>query len=440
VNAFIFIGLGTIIPLSLLGLMFYDRKLHSYYLASLSVVLSSVLSAVYIFGLSLTWPMPYQPVQTVSIVLFTILAYKNLLSKEIVAKVILRLSYSLKDYRAPLFAGGASFLTALVISSVFDWNANPLRSTVSTTNLVISLLFWIAWATSWDRSSRFVAKQVRKSRAKTRLVGILCLEDNKEENYRKYPMLRNADFTPNKWQERLGLRNVPTELVPKYDKLAKFSALLNPFGELYLEKDAANLTDFRKLKNYIQDGGVFVNVGGLAFFYALNPDPTCVETLTGPLLETYVIENNVLNPVLLQDQSSLVDTLLFREFGIRTMTPSQKLVRELETVVDENFTGLQKPNFTIKPFRATLRTEHKDSTVFPILRFRYIYKIPQPESGQTEVKTIHEVFPIAAIEYGAGFILLVGLTITRTEEMDYVIACLEFLLDRLRSGQIQSSA
>jgi hypothetical protein len=348
--------------------------------------------------------------------------------------VLVRLSYRLKDYRASLFAGGASFLTALVVSSLFDWNANPLRTASSTTGLAITLLFWFTWAISWTRSSIFFAKQLRKSRTRTRLVGVLCLEDNKEDNYRKYPMLRGTSFTPNQWKEKLDLRNVKAELVPKYDQLAKFSALVNPFGELYLEEDAANLTDFRRLKDYIQDGGVFVNVGGLAFYYALNPERPGIETLTGPPIQTFIMDKDgVLNPILLPNQSSLVDTLLFREFGIRIMTTSEERVREVETVVDKNFEGLQKPDFAIKPFRATLRSEHRNTTVFPILRFRYVYKIPQPAPEQT----IQEVFPIAAIEYGAGFMFLVGLAITKTEELEYVIECLEFVLNRLHAGSIE---
>jgi hypothetical protein len=282
----------------------------------------------------------------------------------------------------------------------------------------------------------FFARQLRKSRTKTRLVGVLSLEDNKEDNYRKYPMLRGTSFTPNEWKEKLALRKLKPELVCKYDQLSKFSALVNPFGELYLEEDAANLANFRRIKNYIQDGGVFVNVGGLAFYYALNPEGPGVETLTGPPIETFIIEKNgVLNPILLPDQSSVVNTLLFREFGIRTMTTREERVTKVETIVDKNFAGLQKPNFPIKPFRSTLRSEHKDTTVFPILRFRYVYEIPQP----APVQTTREVFPIAVIEYGAGFILLVGMAITRTEELEYVIACLEFVLNRLRTASIEST-
>ena len=62
-----------------------------------------------------------------------------------------------------------------------------------------------------------------------------------------------------------------------------------------------------------------------------------------------------------------------------------------------------------------------------------LFLFPQPSPAQT----IREVFPIAAIEYGAGFILLVGMEIKKAEELEYVIECLEFLLEKLRAGSIE---
>jgi len=76
--AFLLIALPTIIPILLVGLMIFNRKMRGSRPALLLLVLSCVLSAVYFYGwLDYTWPTPYQPVQTLSIVLFTFIAYKN---------------------------------------------------------------------------------------------------------------------------------------------------------------------------------------------------------------------------------------------------------------------------------------------------------------------------------------------------------------------------
>ena len=77
-SAFLLIGLASIIPLTLLILVLLEGRVHSTSHVILILVLSLVLSAVYFYGwFDYTWPTPYQPVQTLSIVLFTLIAYKN---------------------------------------------------------------------------------------------------------------------------------------------------------------------------------------------------------------------------------------------------------------------------------------------------------------------------------------------------------------------------
>jgi hypothetical protein len=48
------------------------------------------------------------------------------------------------------------------------------------------------------------------------------------------------------------------------------------------------------------------------------------------------------------------------------------------------------------------------------------------------------VFPIAAVAYGTGFILLVGMRIQEQEELEYVVGRIEFLLNKLRARMIVS--
>ena len=76
--AFVFIGLGTALPILLLTLVLLPTKVRSYARAVAYLLLSTVLMDVYLCGwFFYTWPLPYQPVQTVSIILFTLVAYKN---------------------------------------------------------------------------------------------------------------------------------------------------------------------------------------------------------------------------------------------------------------------------------------------------------------------------------------------------------------------------
>lgn len=79
------------------------------------------------------------------------------------------------------------------------------------------------------------------------------------------------------------------------------------------------------------------------------------------------------------------------------------------------------------------RNAHGDTRVIPIPRYRYVYQIPQPAPAQT----LREMFPIAAVEYIAGFLLLVGLALRKDEELDYVIRCLDVVMELRTSGSLE---
>ena len=77
VPAFIYIGLATLLPFFLLALIFLPTKSKRRNQLILCLAASLLLLAIYLNGwLLYTWPWPYQPVQTLSIALFTVLAYK----------------------------------------------------------------------------------------------------------------------------------------------------------------------------------------------------------------------------------------------------------------------------------------------------------------------------------------------------------------------------
>jgi hypothetical protein len=77
IPAFVFIGLVTILPILLLGFLILGKRMSLRDHAIICLVLGCLLLAVYLNGWFLyTWPIPYQPVQTISIALLTLLAFK----------------------------------------------------------------------------------------------------------------------------------------------------------------------------------------------------------------------------------------------------------------------------------------------------------------------------------------------------------------------------
>ena len=77
VPAFIFIGLATILPMLMLGFLMLAPRISLRDHAIICLVLGCLLLAVYLNGwFFYTWPIPYQPVQTISIGLLTVVAVK----------------------------------------------------------------------------------------------------------------------------------------------------------------------------------------------------------------------------------------------------------------------------------------------------------------------------------------------------------------------------
>ena len=76
--AFVIIGLATILPFTLLILLLVGGNVRSRWFGFICLLLSVGLVGVYFYGwFDYTWPTPYQPVQTMTAVLVTLLAYKS---------------------------------------------------------------------------------------------------------------------------------------------------------------------------------------------------------------------------------------------------------------------------------------------------------------------------------------------------------------------------
>lgn len=85
-----------------------------------------------------------------------------------------------------------------------------------------------------------------------------------------------TDVTPSDWMKSLinylkvGRRNSRVELTKVTSKFEKYSAILNPYGSVYPETDLSNHETLRKVLEYVNEGGLFINVADMPFYYAYN--------------------------------------------------------------------------------------------------------------------------------------------------------------------------
>jgi len=93
----------------------------------------------------------------------------------------------------------------------------------------------------------------------------------REKPCEKYPF---TEFRINDWKKRFlqiseaGKSKYGVETISISEVRNEFAVIVNPFGEEFPERDVKKRWAFNILKNYIEDGGIMVNVEGFPFFYA----------------------------------------------------------------------------------------------------------------------------------------------------------------------------
>lgn len=237
-----------------------------------------------------------------------------------------------------------------------------------------------------------------------------------------YSEFKSADI----WKDRFSTISFSGKNKYIIEKIAvskvnnEFALIINPFGEAYPEKDIRKRFAFNILRDYIADGGVFVNTAGFPFFYAWDVRQGKEEAVVDEKLlipeSIQLAEGKVVGIGQFKLLLNFAGSLLWREFGALTTseTPTFSEIKELDTYQMEedrkiagdlvNVGGINKVN----EFRA-LRKETKD--LIPMLRAQ------RPDFG--------EIYPIAAIKYGWGYMIATGMYNKTNVEFEKLLVAID---------------
>lgn len=189
---------------------------------------------------------------------------------------------------------------------------------------------------------------------------------------------------------------------------------------------------FDIIKDYIWDGGIFVNTAGFAFFYAWDVNvekrqPILDERIYLPA--TIKVNKGQIIIDRFQIFLPFAGSLLWKEFNVRTTsdTPTHSGPFQLKVFqsdadkqIADDLTNIGDSNM-IQEFRALTR-ETKDC--IPLLR---AYR---PDFG--------EVYPIGAIQYGKGYLIVAGMNMTTEVEFKKLVTAIDGFCDwvakRVASG------
>lgn len=162
---------------------------------------------------------------------------------------------------------------------------------------------------------------------------------------------KNAtDFSESYWYRLLENGHNPNYI--SFEELNNdYVAIINPYGEIYCEEDITNLETFNKIREYVQNGGIFVNPGGVAFWFAWNKNrrrstPTAREIYgyAGPIRSRQIQQQIVpitaeLGPTVQIGNFSLTDTLTYRSFKLLTTVGDSQPRKVYQLQEDIDFCG-----------------------------------------------------------------------------------------------------
>lgn len=201
--------------------------------------------------------------------------------------------------------------------------------------------------------------------------------------------------------------------------------IVNPFGEAYPETDVKSRPTFSRIRDYVWGGGVFVNAGGFAFFYAWDVKDGNAKPIseTRALVPTAVTFHSQTRQMIVSQFNAALEftgTLLWRELGALTTsdTPTHQgafsmQVRQRRS--DRNKVGnliSVGGSPTVQEFRA-LREGTRN--LVPLLRGT------RPDFGN--------VYPIASIRYGQGHFLICGMNLSTSVEFEKSVSAADRFLE-----------
>jgi len=304
------------------------------------------------------------------------------------------------------------FLEALlstVFTLIFTYALSPLIEQNKGNKiflLIFSLVFLLVYSVIFSNSHKIKLLLKRCKRIVFPKIGILNGNIDTEVVYMCERVWTNV--TPAQWQVKLS--SLLKEKLPKllkilfwitrhnYVKLIDvceisddFTIIINSFGDNFPEEDTEMHSTFLRLRQFMNNGGIFVVTGG-AFYYHQN-------TKSSPNREQPIIKEHIAEGCSWQ---SLNDTILKKKFGVNMTSDAEgdkKEVGVYQLECDKKIIGdlgLNINNVLVKRFRA-LKGD-SSSNFLPILREKE-----------------EDNFPIALIVQKKGYLLHIGLYLENEE-------------------------
>lgn len=228
--------------------------------------------------------------------------------------------------------------------------------------------------------------------------------------------------TPEDWIEFLERRRQKgkplfvVKLIHSSEVHERFAVVFNPFGEVFPDSDLEELTDFRKLVDFVRGGGVFVNCGGYPFYYNWNYGLRRMVDTTPRTTSISVVQQR---GIAVTSTELFHDSLAFKHFGLfiknGTVTSQRRSVHQSdEDKIRFGDLTATEGALVVKEFRAL---EKETPNLLPGLRSQ---------------RDNREVYPLAAVQVGDGYIVSAGMEVASDREFKLIALGVESFLWHLQ--------
>lgn len=263
----------------------------------------------------------------------------------------------------------------------------------------------------------------RKWKFKTPIIAIIKEEGCKPKETR---------YTPSDWRDYFDER-YETEIISCKKISNRYAVVINPYGEVYPEEDLFVLKTFNRIMEFIKNGGIFVNVGGFAFYYGWDIITKREPTPIADVYQFYrgeikgkVIE---LHPRQSIKGSLLTNgTLLFERLKITPTFGDHEECEIYQTERDKEFIG------NLEDVGETNIIEEYRCVREPVSRCQPLLRAKSEIYG--------EIYPLAATPLGRGYFIIGGMNLANRNEISnssFLKSCkaIENIIEKIQKGYIK---
>jgi hypothetical protein len=280
------------------------------------------------------------------------------------------------------------YVRILIITSYeLSSQAKDTALNMINTHLKISVNWWIGPdLTTMLQNNPDIAKPYVLSIVASYKFNIGILDGFARNRNTEKPCIPAFSQVPSKdWTNHLQNYNISAKYISAAEIDSSFDAILNPFGAVYPEEDFQSKTTYLRILNYINKGGLFVNVAGFPFFYYWNHNNGAKVALAS--------SRHIWDPEAeaVRGFWSFNDTVLYKDFHVLLDSRSPTKLKIYQEIIDKKYVGdlLKLGINEVVQFRSV---QANTVNAIPLVR---------AESGK--------IYPLSAIKYGNGFLMIAGL-------------------------------